>query len=641
MAMPEVTVPSRTPSSGGDSDRSSNSLDVTRVDDDSQATVLPELVQLGSVNAHFYAQLVRDRLETLSKTGDSSDFCQMLTRLLRPPEEESVDDGKLFIVVRTLTCELEKLNKDALAPILTLLIGFEQWSQVSPQVTEAYLQFYKVLLSGSPKWWVEIARSVIAQFGDSRLDLTPHHNVVKQILLLVPTSSTAFITVFGSLFPHKSSKAAEITSYTLNLLLITEHAPEQIRAIWELIIQKLIELDVECEEPELVRRPIQLFSDDETGSDGDLSHSDLDSDEEERDSESGDDSVSDADTEDTVVSVTSRKRSSSQEDLPMSKRARVDDLAEGEEITATELDNAAVLEQELFAAKVDSVMCLLLQHLYGHFAPEKLDSARTKALFNTLLHVFRVYVLSTSRPQAVQFIWFFVTHAHQNLLASFLSLLLESAMSSTLSYEMRTRAMQYVASFVARAKGLTRPQIVFVVKFLADWVQRFIKERESEVDESLSMARFKMFYSATQALFYIFVFRHAMLRIDGDEGQWEAGLDKLFQQAVNTKFNPLQYCQPQIVAKFARIAQNEEVASCYTIIERNRWGKFRSTKAEEANFAMRASASNILFSNSREAKLYDSYLPFQPLRLRKTKRYFTDIYEKWSGHDFTDSDTDR
>lgn len=647
MAMSAATAPNRAADSGGEPEQSYNSFDVTRIDDDSRAPALPELTSLGPQNPHFYSQLVRDRLEVLSKTRDSGDFSQMMTRLLRPPEEESIDDAKLFIVIRTLTRELEKLNKDALAPIVSLIIGFESWSQVSPQVTEAFLQFYKVLLSGSPKWWSEIARSVIVQFGDSRLDLTPHHNVIRQILALVPTSSTAFINVFSSLFPHKSNSAAEITSYTFSLLRVIEYAPEQIKVLWELIVQRLIELDVECEEPELVRKPTQILSDDESESDSELSDSDLDSDtEEESGSESGSDeseidSVSDADTEDTVLSVPSRKRTGSQDDIPLSKRARMEDLADGEEITATELDNVAVLQQEPIAVKVDSVMSLLLQHLSVQFAPEKLGSTQTKTLFDTLLQVFRVYVLSTSRPQAVQFIWFFITHADQNLLASFLSLLLESAMSSTLSYEMRTRAMQYVASFVARAKGLTRPQIVFVVKFLADWVQRFIRERESEVDDSLSMARFKMFYSATQALFYIFVFRHAMLRVDGDEGQWEAGLDKLFQQAVNTKFNPLQYCQPQIVAMFARIAQNEEVASCYSIIERNRWGKFRSTKAEEANSVMRASASNGLFSNNRDSRLYDSYLPFQPLRLKKAKRFFSDIYEKWSEHDLTDSDTDR
>lgn len=601
-----------------------------------------------------YAQLVHDQLDAVIKSHRSTAFTDMLTKIIKsldspaedtPADSTRANEQKLLATVRTLSSCLDKLDQNLLMPIVSVLLQFDRWRATSPQITESYVQFFSVLVSGSPKWWTEIAQKVVAQFVQPVYDMAAQHAVVQRIIAIVPTSSAGLPEVFTNNFPHQSSPARELVNYTENLLKVLEYAPEQLASIWQLIIQKFITLDVECERiDEAIQRRLQADSDSDMDSDSDLdSDSELDSDSD-LDSDSGSDldsdMESDSDDKKSLTNKRPREEDSDDEDDEESlsvKRQKVRDVAIGEEVTNVELEMAASMSEPI-AAKVDAVLSMLLQYLTGKFTPQAVKSGEATPLFKVLLRVFREIVLPTADVQAVQFIWFHITHAHPDLLASFISVLLETALSSDTSFEQRVRAMQYVASFVARAKGLTRPQIVFVVGFLANWVQRYIKEREHEVDGSLSMARFRMFYAAVQALFYIFVFRHAMLRDEHGSGGWVAKLDKLFPQVINSKFNPLQYCQPQVVAMFARVAQHEEVASCYSIIERNRWGSFRS-KADDAH-KTHTGAQNGLFDNNRDSKLYDSFFPFQPLRLKNSKNFFQDSFEKWSEVDLSDSDTD-
>ena len=73
------------------------------------------------------------------------------------------------------------------------------------------------------------------------------------------------------------------------------------------------------------------------------------------------------------------------------------------------------------------------------------------------------------------------------------------------------------------------------------------------------MERFKLFYAAFQALLYIFCFRHELLSTT--ENDWECDLDKFFQRAILTKFNPLKFCDETVVYIFAKLATNSMSAT--------------------------------------------------------------------------------
>ena len=47
------------------------------------------------------------------------------------------------------------------------------------------------------------------------------------------------------------------------------------------------------------------------------------------------------------------------------------------------------------------------------------------------------------------------------------------------------------------------------------------------------------------------------------ENDWECDLDKFFQRAILTKFNPLKFCDETVVYIFAKLATKLNVCYCY------------------------------------------------------------------------------
>lgn len=587
--------------------------------------------------AHVFHHLTTDTLEKLS-LHNPTPLKLLIDRTLSPPAREdssepAIDEEKVSILLRTLTNEFARLDKHNASAAIIALLDFGKWSTISPRVTELYIQFCNVLVSGSPKWWTEIAKRVAKQLHLPHLDHAPHHAILSRILLLVPTATTSFAQVLAEGFPHKTSSSDSLCTYTRNLLVLLEYAPEQTTAVWQLIVQKLVEIDVECDDADAEES-------DGNSSDSD-GVSDLSDEDEDEDEDENSDLETETEAETTAVpsgeqdtSHTGTKRSSDATDFDESPAKRLEEIQEGETLTAFEL----ALSQtgaESASDKADKFLVLLLNHFEHVFTPDAVRKGEATGVFKSLLSVFKSVVLPTACPQAVQYIWFYITSAHSDFEAAFIATLLETVMDDTVGMDLRCRAMQYIASYVARSKSLSFNQVEYVVTFLTEYVTKFVDERESEVDSSLSMAKFRLFYAANQALFYIFMFRHAMLR--GDHNGWVANIDKIFQRLISTKFNPLQYCMPDVVAMFAQIAQHEEVASCYSIIERNRWGRFRTGSD---NTRRRSEEHNGLFAYNRDSKLYDGFFPYQPLRLPASKQYVSDLYIEWNAHEFSDSDSE-
>lgn len=590
-------------------------------------------------SARVFLHLTADSLEKLT-LHNPSPLKALIAGTLAPAAEDgcaaSIDEEKLVILLRTLTSEFARLDgNDAAAAILALL-DFDRWSAVSPRVTDCYIQFCNVLVSGSPKWWSEIARRVVGQFQDPALDHAPHHAILTRVLRAVPTATTSLAQILAGGFPHKSSSADALCTYTRNLLALLVYAPEQSSAVWKLVVQKLVEIDVELD------AEYEDASDDDDDDEEDVDDDNEDSSADEHGSTSNDESATSADVHEPsdadldaaaggAPARTAVKRAAGDTDFEHAPAKRLSELQDGEVLTAVELALAQAAAEPP-AVKTDRMLALLLEHFSRAFAPAAVRCGEATPLFKTLLQVFRAVVLPTARPQAVQFIWFYITSTHRDFESAFLAVLLETVLDDAAGMDLRCRALQYIASYVARARSLAPSQVEYVVTFLAEYVTKFVDEREGEVDASLSMARFRIFYAAVQALFYIFMFRHAQLR---DSAGWVANLDKTFQRLITTKFNPLQYCMPDVVAMFARIAQHEEVASCYSIIERNRWGRFRTGDKQRAH-----DGHSGLFAYNRDSKLYDAFFPYQPLRLPAARRFVEDLYNEWTASAFSDSDSE-
>lgn len=580
---------------------------------------------------------------------------------------------------------------------------------MGPTFIQSYVRFLTVLVSGVPRWWSNVVELMVNGFIGNH-DTSYHHLVIRHALKLMPTAVSSFQTILCKGFPHKNESKAPTLQYLRNLLKVIEYCPELRGSIWSLIFERTIQLDVELQD-------ISLDSDDENEDEDDDEDSDNEDDEmmtpppTEQEppnlrvkSHDGDDDDAVLDISKIVqVNTQAASEVGSAEDSverPTSKQeqggSNADDDDEDDEEegqihgAASLLDDDDDYEYDVEGGvdvltvrnKLDSMITLLFEYIDQKITPQSVEEENGEAqvLFTTLLAHFKSFILSTHRTRSVQFLLFRSAHVHPALLDAFLVSLIEIALSPSENMDKRLKAMQYISSFIARAKGLSRTQILFVVSILSGWLQRYVEEREVEIEQnSTSMGKFKMFYAVTQALMYIFCFRHTILRVDGaksrssnktgsvesiisnkssSNSEWEYDLDNVFQRVVISKFNPLRYCRDTVVSKFAQIALRENLVYCFTIMEQNRLGPKQqhqvngvsgtslSTASSSASLSslgngLTTSLAKYMFHSSRNQDfvMLDAYFPFDPLHLPHARTMIEDIYVEWVDEE-EDSESD-
>lgn len=115
------------------------------------------------------------------------------------------------------------------------------------------------------------------------------------------------------------------------------------------------------------------------------------------------------------------------------------------------------------------------------------------------------------------------------------------------------------------------------------------------------------FYSACQASFYMFIFRHQELL------ELEYGLEFLqhlnFERIVLCPLNPLKMCFVSVAEIFASITNQLELAYCYTILEQNKRLLLLAAQTTEPL----ASGTDSVISNHP----LDTFFPFDPYLLRR------------------------
>ena len=548
---------------------------------------------------------------------------------------ETLTTNQLQYIIISLTSEISRLDSNAGAAIISSILKLK-WSNRGDGFVNAYVRFLGVLVSGIPKWWTEVANKVVTEFILENTEA--HHSILSYLLSIIPTASGNVQSVFVKHFPHKSDPTHHLTRYVDNLLRSIEYCPEVQTGVWSLIIERTVQLDVELYE---------------------------DVDEEEEEEDEDDDEEEDEEDEDedeeggSALSKTKAKAEYGTDKIEAVENEESDEEDfddNASDVSEYQVEEEASRSIAIVRKKLDAIMCRLFEYLDEKFTLDNILKGRATPLFTMLVDLFKKFILPTHRTRSIQYLMFRICHAHNQLLDAFLVALIELALDPAEDMERRQKAMQYISSFIARAKGLSRQQIVFVVSLLGAWLERYVDEREIEVDnEPGGMGRFKMFYAVSQALFYIFCFRHSILRRqpkNNDEdttnyedaaaslSEWEGDLDKLFQRIIVTKFNPLKYCKRTVVAMFAQIAEKERAAYCFTILEQNRLGGFRSVAESplrnDNNNNNSIGSSRGYFSGAgsfwaknQEFVTLEGYFPFDPLILRKARSKLADIYVEW------------
>lgn len=571
-------------------------------------------------NEKIYGTYVKNALEQLEKNNDSNQLEALTVKINLPTSNaESITIPNFKIVLKNLIANISKLDNDSCNQLIIVIIGYN-WLKVDDvEFKEIYCQFLLVLISSIPNYLFKVLNKIVSEFKDcNQTSNEIHHKILQNIIKFNPTVLNKFPSVFQKNFPHHiASDQITLNNYILNILTTLSYCQELQYDIWLLIVECCIKLDVELQNDldDLDDEDIDALingaedEDAETDDEGQGDNMGIKEDEpiSDTDMESDPEIESDGDDEDQNIG---------QEEYLMDP-------------TTTTKDIQALVN------KLDSIIHLLLQNTSESFTTEKIANGSAIHLFNTLTSLFRSHILPTHFTKLIQFLLFHISQYQTELVDSFLVSLIDIAFNPSQVLETRLKSMQYLSSYIARAKNISKNQIVFVVSYLVGWLNKYIQEREFEIglkansDKNVGgMERFKLFYSTFQGLLYVFCFRYNSLQLETKKGdiEWECEIDKFFQRVIITKFNPLKFIDETVCFIFAKIATKLNVCYCYSIIEQNKRERMLSNNGKKA--VLPSTVGN--FKQKQEFLDLEAYFPFDPLVLPLSKKMVHVNYIEWS-----------
>jgi len=153
---------------------------------------------------------------------------------------------------------------------------------------------------------------------------------------------------------------------------------------------------------------------------------------------------------------------------------------------------------------------------------------------------------------------------------------------------------------------------------LVNWLHIYLNKQDSGTKAFCDVAFHGPFYSACQAVFYTFVFRHEQLL----SGNLKEGLRYLqslnFERIVMSQLNPLKICLPSVVNFFAAITSKYQLVFCYTIIERNNRQMLPVIRNTAGGDSVQTCTNPL-----------DTFFPFDPCVLKRSKKFIDPVYQIW------------
>jgi len=582
-------------------------------------------------SSQLYSRLVKSALDLLEKKRDSSALDSLTSQILLPgTSPDSLTTESLTTILSVLSQHVSRLDNRAVTPLIRALLKYDFLSHLSDtQFIKSYSTFLTVLVSGIPKWFSDVSKNLVATFiVKSEIELQPIHKTLKYIIQISPASFSTLPLIIRRNFPNKNAPKEELVHYIENILHILTYCNDLRYTVWSLIVENLIKLDVE------------LQNEIDDVDDEDLNAA--------LENGSGDDMDPESNNDDDEGNETNFPELANEQLLPKSPNlSDKEDAGYDADYNEDEEDESELLHEDGddveynmdiegitdLSSKLDAIMQLIFQSTEKSFTEDGLEEGYGIALFNTLISIFRTYILPTHYTRCVQYLIFHMVQQQSDLTDSFLVMLLDVVFSSNEIASNRIKAMQYVCSFMARAKSLSRGQLLTVMKYLMSWCNEYVTEREKEVGFGKGgMERFSMLYCVLQGLMYIFCFRFRDLKREDNDEEWELRLDKFFNMMIMSKFNPLKFCNETVVLIFARIVQKVDMCYCFSIIEKNKRERLNGIRDATAN----TESSLNRFERKQEFLDLEAYFPFDPLMLKDSKRIIHKNYIDWQ--DFDDSE---
>ncbi|XP_054390677.1 RNA polymerase I-specific transcription initiation factor RRN3-like isoform X9 [Pongo abelii] len=484
------------------------------------------------------------------------------------------------------TNDFELLKNQLLDPDIKRL----PWLNRSQTVVEEYLAFLANLVSAQTVFLRPCLSMIASHFvpprviikegdvdvsdSDDEDDNLPAnfgtcHRALQIIARYVPSTPWFLMPILVEKFPFVRKSERTLECYVHNLLRISVYFPTLRHEILELIIEKLLKLDVNAS-----RQDIE-------------------------------------DAEETATQTCGGTDSTE----------GLFNMDEDEETEHETKAGPERLDQMVHpvAECLDILMSLVLSYMKDVcYVDGQVDNGKTKDLYRDLINIFDKLLLPTHASCHVQFFMFYLCSFKLGFAEAFLEHLWKKLQDPSNPAIIRQAAGNYIGSFLARAKFIPLITVRSCLDLLVNWLHIYLNNQDSGTKAFCDVALHGPFYSACQAVFYTFVFRHKQLL----SGNLKEGLRYLqslnFERIVMSQLNPLKICLPSVVNFFAAITNKYQLVFCYTIIERNNRQMLPVIRSTAGGDSVQTCTNPL-----------DTFFPFDPCVLKRSKKFIDPIYQVW------------
>ncbi|XP_059887766.1 RNA polymerase I-specific transcription initiation factor RRN3 isoform X3 [Delphinus delphis] len=395
------------------------------------------------------------------------------------------------------------------------------------------------------------------------------HRALQIIARYVPSTPWFLMPILVEKFPFVRKSERTLECYVHNLLRISVYFPTLRHEILELVIEKLLKLDVNAS-----RQDIE-------------------------------------DAEETATQTSSGTDATE----------GLFNMDEDEETDHETKADPGMLDQMVHpvAERLDILLSLLLSYIKDVcYVDGKLDNNKTKDLYRDLITIFDKLLLPTHASCHVQFFMFYLCSFKLGFAEAFLEHLWKKLQDPNNPAIIRQAAANYIGSFLARAKFVPLITVKSCLDLLVKWLHVYLNNQDSGTKAFCDVALHGPFYSACQAVFYTFVFRHRQLL----SGNLKEGLRYLqslnFERIVMSQLNPLKICLPSVVNFFAAITNKYQLVFCYTLIERNNRQMLPVIRNTAGGDSVQTCTNPL-----------DTFFPFDPCVLKRSKKFIDPLYQVW------------
>ncbi|CAF0928253.1 unnamed protein product [Adineta ricciae] len=270
------------------------------------------------------------------------------------------------------------------------------------------------------------------------------HETLEQLVVIVPLASTLLCPIAEQHFPFMTKEITIQITYVKNLLRSLSYLSIQRLRFFEIILSKLLRLDVHASRQDILRE----------------------------------------------------EKCSIENELVFS----LEQLG-----TNDKTSNAMKHDQ---ADKLDCLMYVMFEYINSVCIENgTVNYEQTKLLVRDLLSVFNKILLPTHDSSHVQFLLFYICSFHTDFSDEFMNNCWKTFVSPSVSMTFRQASICYLCSLIARAKYIPIRSVLNITQLMMDWLHTYVSTTETNSGNA-NPNRHLPFYAICQAVLYIFIYRH-------------------------------------------------------------------------------------------------------------------------------------